>query len=83
MEKIITVILTNLVTNLLFIPCLSLLRKLKQESNFQQDGRLIKKDYNENTLWFRGMANSIYFHKGIFLYFIPARLIASYIYKLF
>ena len=37
MEKIITVIPPN------FIPCLSLLRKLKQESNFQQDGRLIKK----------------------------------------
>ena len=63
-----------------FILFLSFLTNQKQESDFQQIGGLVTRDISvfclqRVVLYFKVMPNSIDFYKGIFLHFIPVRII--------
>ena len=67
-----------------FIPFLSFYRNRKQDSNFQQVGGLVTRNIfafclQRVALHFKGIPNSIYFYKRIFLHVIPARIIVPWI----
>ena len=66
-----------------FIPSLSFRRNQKQEAKFQQVGGLVTRNISVSclqrvALYFKGMPNSIDFHKKIFLHVIPARIIVPW-----
>ena len=82
MKVIVTIILTDLVTNSLlssFCPFL----QTKQKSSFQQVGGLVMRNISvfclqRVALYFKTTPNSIDFYKGIFLHVIPVRIIVPW-----
>ena len=72
MKIIVTIILADLVTNLV--------TNQKQKSGFQQVGGLVTRNISvfclsRVALYFKAMPHSINFYKGIFLHVIPVRII--------
>ena len=70
----------NINYRFVFIPFFSFCRNQKQESNFQKFGDLVTRSIFpfcllRVLLYFKGMPNSIDFHKKIFLHVIPVRII--------
>ena len=66
-----------------FIFFLPSLTNQEQESSFQQVGGLVTRNisafsWEQVVLFFKGMPNSIYFYKGIFLHVIPAYIIVPW-----
>ena len=80
MKIVVTIIPTDLVTNLLLSFFLSFLTNQKQESGFQQVGGLVTRNISvfclrPVVLYFKDMPNSIDFYKRIFFHVIPVRVV--------
>ena len=78
MKIAVTLIPTDLVTNLLLFYFCPFLQTKKNESGFQQVGAMVTRNISvfclkRVTFYFKAMPNSIDFHKGILLHVIPVR----------
>ena len=79
---VVTIILSDLVTNSLLLSFCPFLQTKKPESGAQQVGGLVTRNTSVFclkgvALYFKAMPNSIDFYKGIFLNGIPVRVIVS------
>ena len=81
---VVTIILSDLVTNSLLLSFCPFLQTKKPESGAQQVGGLVTRNTSVFclkgvALYFKAMPNSIDFYKGIFLHGIPVRVIVSWL----
>ena len=84
MKIIVTIIPTDLVTNLFLSVFLLFLTNQKQESGFHQVGGLVKRNISvfclqQVALYFKAMLNSIDFYKGIFRHVNPVHIIVLWL----